>query len=1336
MKALDCQDTQSRNYTGFSIHDSASNHALLETLYADDIVQQRNFMVALGGSGPGLLTQSPNDRWQNGTHTELINDQIVDQGSDESVNESFCEREGCDLVARHLAYDCQLICNKMPHANLPTYKKIMQQMPAEFYHLQGGKDNHYNFSDLPLPIYDSTNVTTYSQSTASSTFLPPHGPAVFFPVNIGSGKEVGLREEQHAVWDSLNSCYYFLDHSSKSSFVNDPRPLKNVVSKAKKVLVFNKFSQLEFSTSDLCRETFAIMTAAERAARRTTHGIVIKGCGARGISGIDGRKGKDGCKGIDGKMDVKDIGGSGEDGEMGIQGGDGIRGGSGRDGESFNIHVSGDPSKLNLCINGKHNVLAKMGKTKCEAVVFVDCRGGDGGDGGCGGEGGAGGNGGDGGRGGDGGNGGDGGAGGSGGNGGAGGDSGSGGKCVISTSNSSLLMLIEVDCRAGAVGKGGLGGGSGKGGRRGFGGEGGLIRTPGSTSKSFVNAERGLKGKPGSAGNKGNTGRCGLDAVSGRCGGLLWVVESPSRKIIHQSGLRYDVVVTSFKVSLPFCGGGCHYEPNERIAITEVVLTNLGGLPLPRGTTLFFPTTKTIRFEPIRYEIPEIHPKESFTVPDQFQGRIFDQCTPNLPGPFKGKANLAPNIELLGRSFENSHSQILPVSYPVKFSYALSRRNISRGGVGLLEIGIESTSIRVSYGSALNCVGRITVRIRLDSLLVFLRIMPDSSNNVNISNFQVSHDPHGPDSLWVEIRELHPMEIMTFTIVFKVVDETKLCDTCIWQSDLYYRGKLIEYRSQEIYVTPPYSLQKSLTNLGDVLMITSKHISESEFELWKKIFHILDLNVDYWDSDHMLKKDKQQMEIDPESSSSPQTTLSAGHEASSLTISTSEPRNISQKSSRFPSFYKMYTGKAIIYPHCSLDDISTEEIVSYLDSPTSEDSNMLIFLSETVPKSLEDNYYDRAEHAKILHHICRIQDRTKVPENKHTGYHIIAPGMFVSPEATIKQSEKRNMKRLERACPSHSVGLFSHGSGMYQKSLIKYSYGSMEVRRCPIRRSANFQCVSGAGGSIMSMGSDDPLLTVQSMEFPLASKFGQVFLSVLASVPLMGKLRILKCSKERQSQRFIKCYLPNGAFLTKQELVAIAIAHDVADEILDCTISISRMKLVEEDIQNNKTFYSRHGVATTINKMLSLIKQETMERITYCCVSSAAVHSSATEVKRLCSSLQIQDFTTSVECIHRYHHCHHHPRYHHTVQINSPVAEQRNGNVHTTRDTMPPSGSRNAKTFSASYTHSSGSVNLRTKSLPPLRILQDSIHVLRSHQLTTEDCFDVTRPPSCSWTVN
>lgn len=1320
VKAMDCQDTQSKNYTGFTIHDSTSNDALLETFYADDIVQQRNFMVALGGRGPGLFTQCPDDRLQDNTTTE----QEVDQCEDEL----FFRRESCDLLARQMAYDFQFIHNRMSNANLPTYQWTMQHMPGEFYHLQGERDIPCHNLPIPaLPIFDPNNLTTRSRRTVSDTFLPPHGPAVYHPVNISSDKEVGLRQQQQAVWDTLNSCYYFLDHSTKSTFIEDPRPLNSrAVEATQKEAVYHRRSGLQLSVSNICRESCSITTAAERAAKRM-HRLVIRGCGQKGASGIDGRKGEDGWKGVDGIVGINGDGTNGEDGDMGIRGGDGRSGESGTSGEDFVIYVSGDPSKLNLSINGHCTAVTKLGGEKCEEVVFVDCRGGDGGDGGSGGEGGAGGNGGDGGKGGDvgngdGGSGGDGGTGGTGGNGGAGGDGGSGGRCVFRTSNLSLLMLVEVDSRAGSAGKGGLGGDGGKGGRRGFGGEGGILKTPG-TFESCVKIERGLKGKPGSTGDRGSSGRCGSDRARGGChGGLLWEVELPSKEI-HQAGLRYDAVVTSFKVSPPLCGDGCHYEPNEQVSVTEVVLMNRGGLPLPRGAKLFFPTTKTIRFESSTYEIPEILPKQSFTVPDQFRGRIFDQSTPNSPGPFTAEASFAPRIELLGRPFENSQSQILPVLYPVKLSFALSRKNISKGEISVLEVGVENKSM-VSYGSVENCLGSVRVRMHLDSFMVPLGVMPEGSD-VKHFNFQVSYDPHLPDSLWVEIKELHPTEVVTFKIAFTMDDETKISDTCVWQTDLYYKGKLVEYMAQEIQVTPSYSLPSSLTNLGDVLMITSKHISEAEFELWQKIFDILSLNVDYWNSNYT---DALQSEADADNSSSSHISLtSPGHESLSRTP---EPSNLPDNLSSPPSFYKMYSSKTIIYPHCNLNDVSAEDIVSYFDSPSSKDSSMLLFLSETVPNSLEDCYYDHTEHSQILRHICRIEDRIQLPEDMHMGYHLVAPGMFVSPEVSIKKSEKRSMKHLQRGCPSHSVALFGHGRGINQKSSIKYSYGSMDIRKCPVKRSSNFQCISGAGGSMTSMGSDDPLLTVRSREFPLASKFGQVFLSVLASVPLKTKLRILKSSNGRQSHKFVKCHLPNGTFLTMQELAAIAIAHDVADEILDCTITISRMKLVVEDIQSNRTFFLRNGTAPVINQMLSLIKEETMERATHC-GSFSAVQSSAREVCKFCSSLLILDSSD------------HHLKGHHASRINSfPAALHSNRNTYMAMDgrtrsysgipSTPASGSTCAKAFSFSPAHFSSSLEARTtSSLPPLRILQDSIHVLRSHQLTVEDrCFDVTKPPT------
>lgn len=262
-----------------------------------------------------------------------------------------------------------------------------------------------------------------------------------------------------------------------------------------------------------------------------------------------------------------------------------------------------------------------------------------------------------------------------------------------------------------------------------------------------------------------------------------------------------------------------------------------------------------------------------------------------------------------------------------------------------------------------------------------------------------------------------------------------------------------------------------------------------------------------------------------------------------------------------------------------------------------------------------------------------------------------------------------------------------------------------------------------------SMGSDDPLLTVKSREFPLASKFGQVLLSVLASAPLKSKLRILKSSKENQCQGFVKCYLPNGTFLTKQELAAIAIAHDVADEILDCSISISRMKLVVEDIQSNRTFYSRNGVAPVINQMLSLIEEEAKERVARC-ESSSAAQSATREMCKFCLSLRILDISNLVEGSHGYRN--QHTKGHHTSRMNSlPAAPHSSRDAQTARTQSCSNIPTNSRTHHTRFNnfHSAG----MSKTLPPLRILQDSVSVLRSHQLMVEDCYyDVSKPPTLS----
>lgn len=1318
VKALS-QNPHSQDFTGFKVQDSKSDF-LLGTFRADDIVQQRNFMAALGGSGPGLFTQSPDDTLHRNTESEH-----------ESVHGP--RHVECELLrARQVGYDSHVNnCTTI----LPSYESTMRHLPREFYFPQDYRDNTDDImiesseSTVEIPFYDPTSSTfeqrpesPVHQRHVTDTFLPPHGPASYKPVSIGYGREAGLQPNLQAVWDTERNVYYFLNHFTQLTFLDDPRPLDDVC-KSVGIVRRDEFTYDKAYCSNLpsipvCEETSIVKSSAIRAAQKP-HGFVLKGFGRNGVAGASVQTGWNGEAGTDGIVGVNGDGGDGTDGIAGANGEGGENGERGGNGNDLAIQLTGDASALKMCINEQCCAIARLGGEGNQGVVFVDCRGGNGGEGGTGEVGGAGGKGGDGGNGGNrgcGGHGGDGGMGGNGGHGGTGGGAGSGGHCVIRTPDPRLLVLVEVDCRAGTYGRGGSGGNSGGGGKSGYGGEGGSWvesdLSPGA-SESSTHTVRGMKGKPGSSGNSCLDGKAGRGGMQGKDGGILWVVESPSGDVLHQSGTRYKATVTSLEIS-PALHDDV-YEPNQPITISEVVVSNTGGIPLPKGARLFFPTTESVRFEPVTYELPDIPPDASFTVPESFRGRIFDQATSNLPGFLSGTASFSPQIELFGRPFDNSLTNNLPVAYPVKLSFALSKKNISRGEISVLEIGVENTCT-ASYGSTSCCKGSVAVRLHLDSRLIPLGVQTPGRDDSETVPFRITHNPHIHDSIWVKISEIQPRETLTIPIAFLLDSDTQLCDSCVWQADLYFKGKFVEYMCQDIRVTPAYTPPCSPTSLGDVLMITSELISGTELALWQKIYDILDVNVDYWDASK--SKDGPAERTEAEGSNQ----MSSAQGASS-TSSSPVAHSVPFTATLHP--FDLYTGKTIIYPHCKLDQVPPEYIIEHFNSSKSSTSSMLLFLSTSGSNSLEDYYYDHSGHAKVFSHLCRVEDRITLPENVHSGYHLLTPGTLASPDVAVKKSENKIIKKLERSFPSQALAMFnSQFSNINQKSLWKYTYGTMDVRTFPIQRSCNFQCVDETGGNLMSMGADDPLLTVMSKEFPLASKFGQVFLAVLVAIPLKCKLNVFK-SMEMSSLEQVKFHLPNGVSLSKQQLSAIAIAHTVADEILDCNGGTSRMKAVVEDLQANKSLYSRNGSAAVVKQMLALIQLEVLHRAQQC--NFPAVLSAAKEIQRLCRYVSI--FDTSYNVLPDHLKMKYLPIFFHSSDaINLKPSRTRSCDSPGSNSDTPTSA---LDIRGSTFTMSTSTTSVRGdegEGLPPLRLLQDSIHVLRSHQLLVdENCYTVSR---------
>lgn len=605
--------------------------------------------------------------------------------------------------------------------------------------------------------------------------------------------------------------------------------------------------------------------------------------------------------------------------------------------------------------------------------------------------------------------------------------------------------------------------------------------------------------------------------------------------------------------------------------------------------------------------------------------------------------------------------------------------------------------------------------------------------------------------MWVSIEELQPGEMTTIPIAFMMDCDAQLCDTCVWQADLHYRGKLVEYMVQDIRVTPAYTPPSPRSSLGDVLMITNDLISGTEFALWQKIFDILNVNADYWDTNKGKEESNPTPPPPVRTQAEGSTPTDSAPRASSASSSPVERNSPASPLSAEP--FRLYAGKTIIYPHCKLEQIPANHIVSHFDSSPpfsssssssgSSDSSMLLFLSPEPTPSLEDYYYDHSSHSKVLRHLCRPEDRIKLPDGAHSGYHLLAPGTFVSRDVAVKKSERKIMKKLKAEYPTHTLAVFSQHSSINQKSLWKYSYGSMEIRRCTLARSCNFQCVDGVGGSPTSMGVDDPLLTVKSREFPLASKFGQVFLAVLVSIPLKCKLNLFKGTESKSSPGFVGFHLPNGMQLSKKELSAVAIAHVVADEILDCTGRVSKMKQVLEDLQENRGLYSRNGSAPAINQMLSLIHQEVQERARR--FESPAVLAAAKEVQRLCKSFRMLDASSSLS-------------YSNLLDIDRKRLETRmlslpqfsppycdgqlsmksplralscpGSRYNSSLTLLSPGSCRSGENASFIYPPpgKTGAPTAPGPGLPSLRVLQDSVNVLRSHQLTVdENCYNISR---------
>ena len=201
---------------------------------------------------------------------------------------------------------------------------------------------------------------------------------MLYLTSVGYGKEVGLPDGMHEIYNPLTKNSLVLDHKnckifSKNNPDEDKVIVKHVHHSCGDVLVSNMPTNLCFQAS--------IIQESYKRAKSKPIGCTLSFVGKNGDDGLNGRYGHDGANGQSGIT-----GGNGEDGGKGGNGKPGQN--ANRDGDAV-IILNGSANELD--VTGSISLKVPLGGTRSEQVLLVDCHGGNGGRGGFGGNGGDGG---------------------------------------------------------------------------------------------------------------------------------------------------------------------------------------------------------------------------------------------------------------------------------------------------------------------------------------------------------------------------------------------------------------------------------------------------------------------------------------------------------------------------------------------------------------------------------------------------------------------------------------------------------------------------------------------------------------------------------------------------------------------------------------------------------------------------------------------------------------------------------------------------------------------------------------------------------------------------------
>lgn len=581
-------------------------------------------------------------------------------------------------------------------------------------------------------------------------------------------------------------------------------------------------------------------------------------------------------------------------------------------------------------------------------------------------------------------------------------------------------------------------------------------------------------------------------------------------------------------------------------------------MTVPAGTVVaVLSSDKIFVAEPNGFPIPELLPGQTMTLGQTFQLKIADVPAPTEPGPLQTQFTFNTNATLLKRQFLKCGVIFgVNIAWPLKIASIASPTQMARKETRPFLVTIDNTSL-IPYA-----------------------VSPETEASV-VLHFEPGLIPNDPravgtaGSTWTLEIPLAPIPNASQQVISVDVtcwEGSEFFNRNGWKAELKLRKRLIEFSTQQVRTAPDWN-QDFADVPQDVIMFTAEHISLEDYLAWKSITSSLRLGLWMWDSERF--------------------------KGISQDATTGEPHG--------PNSWRQAKGRAcIVFPSNpnGPQGMNFADIIAHFKrfSMSSGVPTATIGEAQHQTQVFDDDpgfLFFGAEPAGVDKQLAWNGEPVDIADwnLKFEGKHLI----FKPDDKDIMEKAGSLTKKIGEKDPAFPYRLMAIEKEVDRESFLKYSYGTLIIKKVPFRKFSKFvfapRTISSSLGSSINIGD-------AGTQIPLLSPYGQCLALLVSVLPIEKKLAAL--TTENHPLQFVVQEGKHTLNYWPIDLLKILLYRDLRSDLehdekdYPHAIALQRAVLAQPSLLNNLNvrlaiFYAIERLADkksifSSNKVINAIK--------------------------------------------------------------------------------------------------------------------------------------------------